>query len=138
MKVFSFGKIVATMFVVLAVIVATAPRYGEYFSPVPPAYAQTTCALTGPAPAKLTWQDNSTNEAEFEIERGVNGGAFVLLATVKANVQTYTDTTVLEGNTYTYRVRASNAGGKSNYSNVGCKTIPVAPPNGAPTNLVLE
>jgi len=68
----------------------------------------------------LNWNDNSDNETNFLIERSTSvGGGFIQVATVAANVRTYTDNTVFRKTTYFYRVRAANAGGKSNYSNVG-------------------
>jgi photosystem II stability/assembly factor-like uncharacterized protein len=68
----------------------------------------------------LAWQDNSTNEAGFQIERG--DGLFPLrfsqIATVVANVTTYLDTSVAANSTYTYRVRAFTSDGtESAYSN---------------------
>jgi hypothetical protein len=74
----------------------------------------------GKGTAILNWNDNSDNETNFLIERSTSvGGGFIQVATVAANVRTYTDNTVFRKTTYFYRVRAANAGGKSNYSNVG-------------------
>lgn len=73
----------------------------------------------------LTWTDNSTNEANFEIERGSNaGGPFSLLTTVSVNTTTYADANVNPTTQYCYRVRATNAAGSSAYSNVSCVTTP--------------
>jgi len=75
---------------------------------------------TGPR-VRLTWQDNATTETGFVIERSDNGGAYFTLVTVgprnaRGNVN-YTDSTVMRGNRYTYRVAAVNAAGLSAYSN---------------------
>ena len=86
----------------------------------------------------LTWTDNSNNETNFNIERKADycpgGVPFVEIAIVGANVTTYTDTAVTEGATYCYRVAASNAVGKSAYSNLAGRTVPGTIP-AAPSNL---
>ena len=63
--------------------------------------------IVGPVEAAgniLTWQDNSDNETTFNIERKVEicTGTlpFTPLASVSANIVTYTDNTVIEGSTY--------------------------------------
>ncbi len=67
----------------------------------------------------LNWVDNSDNESNFLVERSTSvGGGYIQIATLAANVRTYTDNTVFRKSTYYYRVRAANAGGKSSYSNV--------------------
>jgi hypothetical protein len=85
----------------------------------------------------LTWEDRSTNETAFEIERKsepcTGSSPFVLHATVGANVTTYKDTGLPEGATFCYRVAATNPGNKSPYSNsddgVVQYTVPTAPSN---------
>jgi len=73
------------------------------------------------AQLRLTWQDNSSTEAGFLIERRVQGTAqWVQIATRTANVTSYTDTTVSAGTTYCYRVRAFNAVGRSSASQEFC------------------
>jgi hypothetical protein len=67
----------------------------------------------------LNWADNSTNEDNFLIERSTSLTAgYIQVATAAANSRTYTDNTAFRKTTYFYRVRASNGGGKSSYSNV--------------------
>ena len=73
----------------------------------------------GKGTAIVNWNDNSDNETNFLIERSTSvSGGFIQVATVAANVRTYTDNTVFRKTTYFYRVRAANSGGKSNYSNI--------------------
>lgn len=68
----------------------------------------------------LGWADNSDNETNFLVERSTTmSGGYIQIATLGANARAYTDNTVFRKTTYFYRVRAANAGGKSNYSNVG-------------------
>lgn len=65
----------------------------------------------------LTWNDNSTDETGFRIERKTGAGSWSEIATVGAGAETYSDTTVSAANVYTYRVRSYNAVGNSPYSN---------------------
>jgi hypothetical protein len=60
----------------------------------------------------LSWQDNSNNETGFNIYDW-NGEAFVYLASVGANVTTFTDTNLNCGATYFYEVSAYNNSGES-------------------------
>ena len=84
----------------------------------------------------LTWTDNATNEANYVVERSVNGGAFATLVTLAANPGTgpvgYTDSTTLNDNTYGYQVKATNVLGSSAYSN----SVSILTPPNAPSNVV--
>ncbi|MDI6792084.1 MAG: PKD domain-containing protein [bacterium] len=84
---------------------------------------------------ELAWSDRSDNETSFDIERKIKGGAWFLLKTVPANTANYSDLSGLKPNTtYYYRVRASNSGGSSDYSNEAqAVTWDVSP--SPPTNL---
>jgi hypothetical protein len=73
---------------------------------------------------ELLWNDNSNNESGFIIERRIGSGAFVVIATVGANVTSYIDGTVSAGTDYAYRVRATNSGGHSGYSNIAALRTP--------------
>jgi hypothetical protein len=76
-----------------------------------------------PTSVTLTWSDNSRNETSFEIERSIDKSAWKLLVSVGANTNSYSDTTVVKNKSYSYRVRAVNAVGKSDFSNtVSVKT----------------
>ena len=70
----------------------------------------------------LRWADQSNSESGFRIERSAGGQPFVVLATVGANVVTFSDLTVTAGAPYAYRVAAYNAAGFSAYSNVASVT----------------
>lgn len=82
-------------------------------------------SLTRPAaPSHLTWivqgamiwQDNSFNESGFKVER-FDSGAWTQVATTAPNVTSYT---VSATDFATYRVRAFNSKGDSDYSNTWC------------------
>jgi len=71
---------------------------------------------------QLNWADNASNETGFKIERSTNGTTWTQIATVGANVRTYTNNGLTFGTTYYYRVRAYNSGGNSTYSNTASAT----------------
>src|SRR6266498_289753 len=72
----------------------------------------------------LTWQDNSSNEDLFSIERSPNGtSGWVEIATVGANVAAYSNTGLDPETIYFYRVRAKrNPGFYSAFSNTANAT----------------
>jgi FtsP/CotA-like multicopper oxidase with cupredoxin domain len=78
----------------------------------------------------VTWKDNSAGETGFTIQRATDVGFTTDLTTftVGPNVVTYTDTTVVEGTTYYYRVMANNV--------VGDTAVYAAPSVGFPTKSV--
>jgi len=75
---------------------------------------------------QLTWQDNSATETGFEVMRsGPDGGGYQLVVTTAANAHGYLDATGLAGSTtYSYRVRAVNAGGGSSFTAPQSVTTP--------------
>src|SRR3990167_7957209 len=85
---------------------------------------------------QLSWTDNSTNEANFNIERTTaadvaacqTATGFTSLASVGFNVVTFNDSVVTEGTTYCYRVNASNTGGVSAFSNIAGRLVPFSVP----------
>lgn len=67
---------------------------------------------------KLIWDDNSSDELGFVLERKKGTDDYETLATLDAGVTTYIDRNVFLDETYYYRVKAYNAAGDSAYSNV--------------------
>jgi peptidyl-Asp metalloendopeptidase len=65
----------------------------------------------------LSWNDNSTGETGFRIERSTNNSKFSQVATVGAGVTAYSNTGLRRGKTYYYRVRANGSVVNSAYSN---------------------
>jgi Fibronectin type III domain len=82
----------------------------------------------------LNWTDRSATETGFRIERSpVTNTHYVEIATVAANITSFTDSGLSEATKYWYRVRAYNTDTTSVYSNEKAMTtldnIP-APPSG--------
>ena len=74
---------------------------------------------------RLTWNDNSTSETGFKIERSTSAtSGFTQIGTVDRGVTTYTDTGRARRTTYYYRVRAYSDGGNSAYSNIDSAKTP--------------
>jgi len=77
----------------------------------------------------LAWTDNSAEEFGFQIERALSsGGPWTNIVNVSAAVTTYSDTSVTNGTTYYYRVRAFNSGGSSAYTTIASATAAGAGP----------
>jgi len=99
-------------------------------APAPPA-APTALAAAAVSPSQinLSWTDNATTEDGFRIERcaGVACIAFAEIATVGANVVSYQNTGLAASTSYSYQVRAFNAGGTSSYTNTATATTPAPP-----------
>jgi hypothetical protein len=99
----------------------------------PRAPEQLTAAAIDQQSIRLDWLDASDDESGFRIDRKTTA-EFVQIATTGANEAGYDDQDLASSTTYTYRVRAFNAGGSSAYSNAaGATTLP--PPPAAPTDL---
>lgn len=80
----------------------------------------------------LAWIDNASNESRIEIERCRGAGCtdFARIASRGANTSFYSDAGLEPSTTYSYRVRAGNSGGASDYSNVAAAATaaPLAAP----------
>jgi hypothetical protein len=65
----------------------------------------------------LSWADSSDNEDGFIIEReDPDNPGYQVVDTVSANTVAYTDTTVMQGKSYNYRVKGYNAFTESGYA----------------------
>jgi photosystem II stability/assembly factor-like uncharacterized protein len=105
----------------------------------PAAPSQLTAMATASDQILLAWQDNSSNEDGFKIERKMGtgtstGGAYAEIATVGAGVTSYANSGLAENTTYSYRLRAYNDAGLSAYSNV----VSAATPPSSSGNLALN
>ena len=101
--------------------------------------APTTLTATAAAGAggrvqvNLGWTDTATTESGFVIQRSSdNGATFTQLAIAPAKsgtgAVTYTDTTVVSGTTYQYRVAAQSVAGNTAFTNTATVTATVSTP----------
>jgi hypothetical protein len=104
----------------------------------PEAPRELMAAQTTYASIDLTWIDQSNDEDGFEVERrsvsGNEPGPFQQLAKLPPNTARYSDTRLVSGTKYEYRVRALNSHGVSAYSlskPLVAQTLP------APTGLIV-
>ena len=108
-------------------VVRLNPSNAVRVSPAAPA------GLTGEAPSDsgvvITWTRASPAAAGYEVQRGLDGTTWATIATINdPSVTTYTDTQLVEGTTYLYRVRTLTAGLPSGWSaGKSLTTLPAAP-----------
>jgi len=92
-------------------------------TPPPPSAPQSLVATTvSRSRVDLSWSDSSSSETGFRVERATAGGAFVVIATLGPDAESFADTTVKPNRSYAYRVAAFNAVGISPYSNTAAAT----------------
>jgi titin len=85
---------------------------------IPVAPTELAASNPGSSQAALTWQDNSSNETGYVVERSADGVTFAPLAALDANSTSFIDAAPFAGTNY-YRVAATNTFGFSDYSNIG-------------------
>lgn len=86
-----------------------------------------------PSQINISWVDNATGEEGYKIERRHGHGDYNQIASVIANTSTYSDTGLIDGTRYTYRVKAfNNIPADSLYSNEANAVTPLQ----TPTNLI--
>jgi hypothetical protein len=106
--------------------------------PVPAAPGNLAATAVSTSQVNLSWTDGANNEDGFKIERCTDAGCsnFAQIATVGANVTSYSNNGLSASTAYSYRVRAYNSGGDSSYSNTASTTTLAAPAlPAAPSNL---
>ena len=65
---------------------------------------------------KLSWQDNSDNEVGYYLERSVNNGEYVRIASIEGNEESYGDKGLSEKTVYSYRIQAYTSTMQSDYA----------------------
>jgi hypothetical protein len=115
---------------------ATLAAFRSSTSPVPVATTALTATAVSSSQVNLSWTDNATNESGFRIHRSVDQVVWAEIATVPSNSTAYTDTSVIAGTTYYFKVVAYNSAGTSGDSNLGVVTTPAMPIPAAPAALV--
>ena len=112
---------------------------GGSSSTTPVAPSNLTTTVISGTQINLSWADNASNESGFKIERKQGSGTYSQIATVGANVKSFSNTGLSVSTAYTYRVRAYNAAGNSGFSNESSKTTSAGNGGGNPcttTNLI--
>ncbi len=87
-------------------------------------YAPTGCMIddgSQPNQTIVKWNDNTSLETGYRVERSVDGGAYTLLTTEDADSTSSTDNTTSSEYTYQYRIRANSDNGNSEW----CGTLTV-------------
>ncbi|HWX18988.1 MAG TPA: immunoglobulin domain-containing protein [Candidatus Binatia bacterium] len=84
-------------------------------------------SAVAPGRIQLTWNDNSSNETQFYLDRTSNNFGSIVQFVLGAKATNHLDTNLLAGSTYAYRVRAYNSAGYSAYSNTNRATTWSAP-----------
>lgn len=93
---------------------------------------------------QVAWQDNSSDETGFIIERSIGAGSvlFTEVARTAANVTMFTEANLVPDQIYNYRVRAFNAAGASAPSNTAVGStgapLPQQPPNAPSGTTVIQ
>jgi titin len=102
----------------------------------PPAPSGLVASAVSSSQISLLWTDDAANETGFKVERSTDGTTFAQVALLGANTTTYVDSGLTASTLYSYRVRATNASGDSQYSNTASATTldagataPAAPGN---------
>src|SRR5207245_2144951 len=114
----------------LALLLGRAPAQAQT---APAAPSGLTASAASSSQVNLTWTDHSHNEFAFAVWRQGGGADWARVGVVGPNATAYTDITASAGVSYNYRVRAINAVGASDWSNVVSVTTPSRP--AAPTGL---
>jgi C1A family cysteine protease len=114
----------------------TATAVTQALPPAPAAPTNLAASAVSSSQINLTWADNADNETGVKIERSPDGATWTQIAAAAANATSYSDTGLTASTSYTYRVRAHNDGGDSDYSNTAIAMTQAAPTTpAAPTNL---
>lgn len=86
---------------------------------VPPSAPSNLIATaSGVGKIQLTWKRNAGNTAGFKIEASTDGERFYEIADLTADADSFINTGRSNPSIYSYRARAYNTGGYSDYSNV--------------------
>ncbi len=110
-------------------------RLRTYSLPLAPNNLQASSASE--SQVNLAWSDVSNNETGFEVERSADGSTgWLQIGSTGLNSHSYVDKTAFCNSPYYYRIRAFNAWGHSDYSNLtSATTLDCTRPESAPDGL---
>jgi hypothetical protein len=91
-----------------------------------------------PFSVTIVWNDNSSNETGFQIQRADQSSAFANIANITSGIALYYDTDLQQNSVYYYRVRAYNSDGYSVFTDTLTIQTPenIIPP--IPDNFVTD
>jgi len=96
--------------------------------PVPTAPTNLVATATSANSIALTWNDNSSDEANFQLYRSAgDASSFIVYKTLPANTTSFTDADLFANYTFYYKVVAINAGGSTTSNVVNTTTLDNAP-----------
>jgi len=112
----------------LSVWIQTGKRVNAYLA-VTSLLKPTNLSVTATSPTQIsiTWLDNATGEDGYKIERKIGSGSYTEIATLPANVSSFTDSSLTPETTYTYRVKVFNNIADSFPSDPASATTPAEP-----------
>ncbi|NNL95173.1 MAG: hypothetical protein HKO64_06085, partial [Xanthomonadales bacterium] len=93
----------------------------------PNAPSNLVATATGPDSIDVSWSDNSADESNFELQSSPDDSNWSTIATLGANVTSYSDSGLDPESTHFYQVRASNSAGPSAFSNSDSATTDPLP-----------
>lgn len=95
----------------------------------PEAPTSLSASVFGSSRIDLTWQDNATDETGYKVARKTGeSGTYSVIATTGANTTNYSDTGLMDGVQYFYKIYAYNSAGSSSSSNESNGTTPMNEP----------
>ena len=101
------------LIILLGIILLTGCTKDDKAEVVPAPPENLTGEVISTTAINLTWTDRSANEIGFKIERKLENGTFEVIGTTATDITTFSDTGLIPGATYVYRVYSFNEGGKS-------------------------
>ncbi len=105
------------LFFLLTVITAIL-SFKITYSQIPLAPTNLSIDFVFSSAVSIKWEDNSTNEIGYKLERSTDGINWNIIKLLPQNVNSYSDIGLLYHTKYYYRVCAYNSNGNSDYSNV--------------------
>jgi Fibronectin type III domain/Matrixin len=105
----------------IATLYGTGTGSGGGGSP-PAAPSLLTATATSASAIALAWKDNGSGATQIDVERKAPGGRFHQIQTLPGGTRSSTVTGLAAGLAYSFRVRAHNSAGYSDYSNAAGAT----------------
>jgi len=117
----------------LSGLIQTSGRINAYLalsSLLAPSGLSAIVSQTSTSQIALQWTDNATGASGYTVERGTASGAESQITALGPTATSFTDSSLIDGTTYYYRVRAFNGIGNSPYSNELSTTTLLGAPTG--------